>query len=221
MKEDFRHFFSGIISGCIHTIIGFPFDTLKSFKQSLINTNNIKEVLYFKGVLYPVLQSSLMSSITFGSKKYFEKNNDKNTSNFYTGLISSVICTPLDKFKIARQFNINYSLNIKNIFYSFNNFYIVALRELPAQYLYFSTYDYLRKNNLSIFLSGSISGVISWVVTYPIDTIKTRIQSNKSKNIIHAYKKGNLFAGIQLCVLRAFIVNGVNFSVYEYIITIL
>ena len=70
---------------------------------------------------------------------------------------------------------------------------------------------------MSIFLSGSLAGTISWFITYPVDTIKTRLQNNSCKTIKEAIKKGNLFTGLNLCLIRAFIVNGVNFSVYEFV----
>ena len=211
--EDTKSLISGFISGAVHTIIGHPLDTLKTLKQSnkKINNKNL-----FKGLSYPLIQISIINSITFGSNNYLKKFNDNNISNFYTGIISSLVCTPLDKFKIMRQYNLKYDVTLKNIFKSFNKTHIVTLRELPATYIYFSTYDKLKENNFSIFLSGSISGLNSWLLTYPIDTIKTRIQSENSKTISEAFKKGTLFNGLSFCLSRAFIVNGINFSVYEY-----
>ena len=211
--EDSKSLISGFISGAVHTIIGHPLDTLKTLKQS---EQKIKNKKLFKGLSYPLIQISIINSITFGSNNYLKKFNDNNISNFYTGIISSIVCTPLDKFKIMRQYNLNYNVTLKNILNSFNKTHIVTLRELPATYIYFSTYDKLKENNFSIFLSGSIAGLNSWLLTYPIDTIKTRIQSNNSKTINEAFKKGKLFNGLSFCLARAFIVNGINFSVYEY-----
>ena len=94
---------------------------------------------------------------------------------------------------------------------------LVSAREIPAVFSYFSSYQYFREKNMSIFLSGSLAGTISWFITYPVDTIKTRLQNNSCKTIKEAIKKGNLFTGLNLCLIRAFIVNGVNFSVYEFV----
>lgn len=211
--EDYKSLISGFISGAVHTIIGYPLDTLKTLKQSNKKINNKK---LFKGLSYPLIQVSIVNSITFGSNNYLKKFNDNNISNFYTGIISSIVCTPLDKYKIMRQYNLSYNLNFKNIIQSFKKTHIVTLRELPATYIYFASYDKLKENNYSIFLSGSIAGLNSWLLTYPIDTIKTRIQSENSKTISEAFKKGKLLSGLSFCLARAFIVNGINFSVYEY-----
>ena len=91
------------------------------------------------------------------------------------------------------------------------------MREIPAIFIYFKTYQECKNNNIPIFLSGSLAGFNSWLFTYPIDTIKTRLQNETCKTIKQAYIKGNLFNGLTICLIRSFIVNGVNFSVYEEI----
>ena len=225
--DEYKSLLSGFISGAIHTIVGYPLDTLKTLKQSNTNeiinnkqsiiTKNIYSKNIFRGVMYPVSQVSLVNAITFGSNDYFKKNYNEYVSNLYSGMVISLICTPLDKYKISRQFNLDYKFNIKNIIKSYKNTHIVSAREIPAVFSYFSTYQYLRQKNMSIFLSGSLAGTLSWFITYPVDTIKTRLQNNSCKTIKEAIKKGNLFTGLNLCLIRAFIVNGVNFSVYEYV----
>lgn len=215
--DEYKSLVSGFVSGAIHTIVGFPLDTLKTLKQSNNINKNINFKNIFKGLIYPVSQVSLVNALTFGSNNYFKKNHNIYVSNLYSGIIISLICTPLDKYKITRQFNIDYKFNIKNIMKSYKNTHIVSAREIPAVFSYFSSYQYFREKNMSIFLSGSLAGTISWFITYPVDTIKTRLQNNSCKTIKEAIKKGNLFTGLNLCLIRAFIVNGVNFSVYEFV----
>ena len=69
---------------------------------------------------------------------------------------------------------------------SYKNTHIVSAREIPAVFSYFSSYQYFREKNMSIFLSGSLAGTISWFITYPVDTIKTRLQNNSCKTIKEA-----------------------------------
>ena len=61
-----------------------------------------------------------------------------------------------------------------------------------------------------------MAGVLSWFFTYPIDVIKTRIQGTDI-NSIEAFKKGGLFNGIKICLLRSFLVNSIGFFIYEKI----
>jgi solute carrier family 25 (mitochondrial carnitine/acylcarnitine transporter), member 20/29 len=212
------------VSGATHIIIGHPFDTLKTLKQgtkSINIKNNLKLNILFRGLTYPVLQNASLNSFTFGINTYFKNTeNSIYVSNFYTSIISSLLLTPFDKFKIMKQYSKPFDLNIKNIGSSFKSFPIVALREIPATFIYFTSYYHLKEMNIPIFMCGAFSGFASWLFTYQIDTIKTRIQNESCKTIKEAYMKGHLNSGIGFCLLRSLIVNGVNFSVYEKLMNI-
>lgn len=68
--------------------------------------------------------------------------------------------------------------------------------------VYFGTYDFLKRfftvdgklSQHGSFLSGGISGVTTWFIMYPVDYIKTRVQSDsldapKYKNAIDCFKQ--------------------------------
>ena len=67
--------------------------------------------------------------------------------------------------------------------------------------------------NYHPLISGGVAGALSWLFTYPIDTVKTRVQSNIS--IKKAIMLKNYWNGISIALSRAFIVNGVGFYVAE------
>ena len=118
--------------------------------------------------------------------------------------------TPIDRFKIKRQ---TFS---KNIYHKpFTGLLPTLLREVPANIIYFNSYYYLKENNYSILLSGGIAGVLCWGLTFPIDVIKTRVQSSESVTSVQALKKGGLFKGITPCLIRAILVNSIGFYIYE------
>jgi hypothetical protein len=217
--DECKSFFSAFISGVVHITIGHPFDTIKTMQQS--NTKKLYFSNLYRGLVFPLIQNSIINSITFGSNHFFKKYNNPYISYTYCGIISTIICTPLDEFKIKRQFKLPYNINLKSVFLSYRNSNIVAIRELPATFMYFFTYDYLKQNNYSIIFSGAFAGFNSAIITYPIDTIKTRIQSDECKTILQAYKKGYLWRGFPICCVRTIIVNAANFSVYEYLMEIL
>ena len=83
-------------------------------------------------------------------------------------------------------------------------------------YYYFKNkFDVHINKDLNNLISGGLAGITSWTITYPIDTIKTRIQS-KHISFSKAIKQYNLFKGLSVSLLRAFIVNSVGFYTYEY-----
>ena len=114
---------------------------------------------------------------------------------------------------------------------------VTVLRESPAFATYFSTYDYLRQvqvskggtlddlSPFSLILAGGVSGVLAWIVTYPFDVVKSRIQSDgvkgsdqQYKGMIHCFKKSYrqdgitvFFRGLSATLLRAFPVNAATF----------
>lgn len=65
------------------------------------------------------------------------------------------------------------------------------------------------------FLYGLIGGSVGTIVSHPFDTIKTRLQSNNSKTIIEALKKGNLYSGLHAPLLGIMLEKSIVFGFYE------
>ena len=71
-----------------------------------------------------------------------------------------------------------------------------------------------------LLVAGGVSGCLSWILTYPIDSVKTRFQANDSYNssiqcAIEFYKNegfGGLWRGLNAALLRAFPNNAVCFA---------
>lgn len=97
-----------------------------------------------------------------------------------------------------------------------------------------------------VLLCGGLAGVVTWVSIFPLDVIKTRVQaqaygsgtravvtgdrmpllgaSGKRMGAVEvakeAYREGGMrvfFRGLMVCSVRAFIVNAVQWAVYEWI----
>lgn len=83
---------------------------------------------------------------------------------------------------------------------------------------------------LASFFAGGFSGINSWLFTYPIDYVKTLVQSDNlaSKKFSSAidcarkqYKAEGLstfFKGLGVTMLRSFPVNGAGFLAFESMI---
>lgn len=127
-------------------------------------------------------------------------------------------------------------------------------REIPAFALYFAVYDHMKDvvNRLLVqkagsdyivetdsmhhthtwiasALAGGIAGSTTWGVVYPVDVIKTKIQTaplDTPMSQLSMWKVGSaivakngwrhLFRGLGITLVRAFPVNGTIFPVYEF-----
>jgi solute carrier family 25 (mitochondrial carnitine/acylcarnitine transporter), member 20/29 len=203
-------FIAGAFSGITQTIIGHPLDTIKVIQQ-----NNIKINIFssrtdlFQGLKYPLICNTILVGLQFDL--YYRYNS------VVAGLLTSFLITPFDYYKINKQNkqNITFTSMLKNFPKGYT---ITSLRECVALSAYFGSYDFLKKEyNLHPLISGGSAGVISWIITYPLDTIKTRIQSNETFN--DSIRKGNLWKGIKVTIFRAVLVNSFGFYIAENIKT--
>ena len=213
-----KEFYLGLMVGLVQTGIGHPLDTLKTNYQNKINLNlrkNKLKILY-RGVRYPMLASVITNGCLFSSNEYFF---DKLNNNYYSGFMTGLICSPLingfETMKVQHRINEKSLLSKNKLKILKLGISATLIRESIGGSLYFGTYNYLRKDYNS-FASGSIAGVVSWLFTYPLDVIKTRIQSGDSKNWKNAISKGGLSNGLTICLIRSFIVNGTSFYLYDY-----
>jgi hypothetical protein len=132
-----------------------------------------------------------------------------------------------------------------------------ACREIPAFGLYFSGYNFCKDRINYLFakqagiddleasyeygehshtwtasaLAGGLTGGATWVIVYPLDIIKTRIQSAPldtpleerrvvavCRDIVQKHGWRHLFRGLNITLFRAFPVNAIIFPVYEYVL---
>ena len=146
----------------------------------------------------------------FGTnKKFKDEYHNSFISGALTGILLGIITNPLDLYKINSQ-NQTKILNIK----PFRGLPMTMKREIIGCSIYFGTYDYFKQKKVPIFLAGSFSGWLGWLTTYPIDVVKTRIQSSNI-SYISAFKLGNFWRGFMYCSFRAILNNGIVFYTYE------
>ena len=203
-------YYSGFMSGIAQIIIGYPMDTIIVYKQTGLDINDIKFKNIYKGIQYPLFTYGLISSLCFGiNNNIYQYINNHFLSGGITGLITSIIISPIELYKIRSQKlkknNVNPFVGLK----------VTSTREFISSSLYFGLYNTLIDNNINTFISGGITGCISWISSYPIDVIKTRIQSGECKTITESIQMKNLWRGISVCLYKAFIVNAIGFYTYE------
>ena len=134
-------------------------------------------------------------------------------------------------------------LRLKGITGIYRGFLTTYLRDAIGDTFYYSTYQavpkYLlgkesvneKKDFLSIIISVGFAGMAFWTFTYPIDCLKSRIQSDSILNPRYSgtidclrqtvAEEGarSLFNGFLSCLLRAFPVNIGLFMGFEFAMT--
>ena len=220
---------NSFVAGAAQTLIGHPFDTIKTYKQinpskkiNILALNLIKNngLLYlYRGFLPPLIGGCIQNSFMFSTENYLQKICKNNyISGFFAGGITSLIVSPSELFKTKLQVDKN--LSVKKIFKN-TNFYrgleLTAVRDSIGFSIYFGTYNYLQSKYDYPLLNGGIIGVLSWIYSYPIDVLKTKhqISSSSLKNTIFNTSFKQLTSGMSIMLVRAFFVNAGIFYIFE------
>lgn len=189
--------------GLSNIIIGYPLDTIKVNFQKNNKMPKINYKLY-KGVKYPLYSSLILNTFVFGN--YYNINNiteNKFVSGFLLGGLGSIFINPFEIKKIKKQ------ANYKNINHNyFSGLKYTFLRESFGYGIYFFVYNEMKIYS-NPFFSGGFSGICSWLITYPIDTIRTKKLLNQS------IKLKTLYNGITFCLIRSFILDGLTFTIFD------
>jgi hypothetical protein len=137
----------------------------------------------------------------------------------------------------------------------YQGWWVTLWREVPAFGLYFAVYDYLKdranallaaqessaNNNrpwsapshshtwLASAVAGGSAGAITWGLVYPVDIVKSRIQTmpldtpahelsmwRVAAKMVAQHGWKHLWRGLGITLIRAFPVNGTIFPVYEF-----
>lgn len=109
-----------------------------------------------------------------------------------------------------------------------------------------------RETAMKVLLCGGLAGIVTWASIFPLDVVKTRVQTQlferprshmpEGESLLesaghrgakrlgtwevarHAYQAEGanvFFRGLGICSVRAFVVNAVQWAVYEWMMRIL
>lgn len=219
---------NSFLAGGLQTIIGHPFDTVKTIKQININLsyNQIKNNIlskgygrFYSGFMPMLIGGCIQNSFIFSTEHYVKSNikgDNDFLSGFLAGSIGSLFLSPCELIKCRLQTNTIGKFKLNNVL---RGLHLTFLRDSVGLGLYFSTYRFLKEMNDNALINGGLAGSISWVYSYPIDTIKTIYQLNNKltiRDIIKNYRY-KLLRGIDIILVRSFLVNAGIFYVYEYL----
>ncbi|KAI4460580.1 mitochondrial basic amino acids transporter-related [Holotrichia oblita] len=206
----------------------------------------------YRGISSPLSGVAAINAVVFGvygNTRRIQNNPDALTSCMVAGAASG-ICqsffnSPMELVKIRMQVSGDnrsaiavakeiYNLEgFKGVFRGLN---ITIAREIPAFVTYFATYECLTRTSdnspvstMTMLVAGGTAGVVSWLISYPVDIIKSRMQmdgmngSRMYKNGLDCVRKSVavegysfLFRGLAPTLVRAFPVNASCFAVVTW-----
>lgn len=154
------------------------------------------------------------------------------------GFLQSFACSPVELVKTRQQLahpgdrmptgawsGARHILRTGGVRALYRGLGITIVRDSPALAIYFTSYEYLTRRDQSmttVFAAGGAAGCLSWILLYPIDVVKSRLQGDAVgrysgawdcfRRSIKAEGWRCMGRGIGAVTLRAFISNGACFT---------
>lgn len=207
----------------------------------------------YRGMTSPIAGVAVVNAIVFGVYGHTQRHlsePDRLSAHFLAGasagLAQTPVSSPIELAKTRLQLQSPSQGDsrgpiqcLKNIYRQegyrgvFKGLTITFLREGPSYGVYFVTYEMLTKTSSKqsistphMLLAGGLAGTASWVISYPIDVIKSRIQAESSdrysgaldclKKSVRAEGYRCLYRGLNSTILRAFPTNAATFAVVTW-----
>uniref|UniRef100_A0AAG5DTK0 Mitochondrial carnitine/acylcarnitine carrier protein n=1 Tax=Anopheles atroparvus TaxID=41427 RepID=A0AAG5DTK0_ANOAO len=211
----------------------------------------------YRGMSSPMAGVAVVNAIVFGVYGNIQRRtSDPNSlrSHFAAGtaagLAQSVVCSPMELIKTRLQLQDNLPKTAhrfsgpldctRHIWRRegargiFRGLGITAARDMPGFASYFVAYEYMVRTVANpspfvILMAGGLAGTFSWLVTFPLDVVKSRLQADgisgkpQYTGLVDCIRKSHaaeglsfLSRGLASTLLRAFPMNAVCFLVVSY-----
>lgn len=217
--------------------------------RTLVAQNGVQGL--YRGMSSPLAGVAAINAIVFGVYGNVQRrftDPDALKSHFLAGamagLAQSAFTSPMELAKTRIQLmgsgsplkcllEINRKEGYRGVFRGLG---ITVMREIPGFSSYFVTYEMLTRNDTGVPIStprmlvaGGLAGTVSWVLTYPIDVVKSRLQADgmigaaKYTGAMDCLRKSIqtegysfLARGLTSTILRAFPMNAACFTVVTW-----
>ena len=236
----------GFFQGITRVTISYPFDVIKIHMQKLYHPTTISTLKHIiRTDLFKLYRGSSLAFALFSTERsfqfyYLEKSNIKKQnpllSSIKLALFGTIYNLPVqylltniaigNKEVLSIYHQEKLSALIKRVY---KGYIVESTRSILGTSIYFSSYLKMRQltNNDKSFtpVIGAASGICVWLVTFPLDTIRTECQSTISKvnllQLITDRIKNNgvhsLYRGISPVLFRTVPSSAIGMMVYEWV----
>ena len=204
----------GAALGAVNTLITYPIETLKVHNQiGIAKDFNYNITALYHGSSVPLMAGSIISSSIFTVRGITEKIGGAFFSGAAGGAVGSIFVHYLDTLRVMRHISMikTHSYDKKRIKIDpemyFSTFHWTLLKETVQGGMFFYLISENQWNHdMPQFIIGLLAGLITSVVIYPIDTIKTaEISKRKKIGILQLYD-GYFWYGFK-SIVSAVVVN--------------
>ncbi|KRG00401.1 uncharacterized protein Dwil_GK28001 [Drosophila willistoni] len=224
--------------------------------KTILLKDNIQGL--YRGISSPMMGIGLVNAIVFGVygnvQRLSEKPNELIT-HFWAGSIAGIaqgfVCSPMElaktRLQLASQIDhgmmfkgpvacLKHIVKTEGLKGAFKGLTATILRDIPGFSCYFVSYEFIMRQRKQpsipyTLLAGGCAGMASWLACYPIDVIKTHMQSDSLGNLakyngfvdcaIKGYGKEGIhffFRGLSSTLIRAFPMNAACFFVVSWVL---
>ena len=229
----------GLLQGLTRVTISYPADVLKVQMQKQLYPDTIsafKHIAktdpfkFYRGssICYTII--GFDRSLQFYFLEKINKKYNQFTSAFIVSLFNSIYMLPMQYLTTNISLlnkNNNVLTFIKNtkIRDLYKGYFIETPKNILSTTIYLGSYLKFRSlidNNKLYPFIGGLSGIITWLVVYPIDTIRTELQTTQNIKIkelilnrinINGFK--SFYKGITPVLVRTFPSSFMGMYVYE------
>ncbi len=233
----------GFMQGITRVTISYPFDVVKINMQKMNYNNTFSAFKHiFKTDIFRFYRGSSLLYTTIGIERsiqfyLLEKFNKEGKHPLYSSLIistfNSIYTVPIQYITTNISNNSNKISPFKFIKHMYKQkinpykgYFIETPKNILASTIYYTSYYTIRNNfGDNKYLApyyGAFSGIILWLIIFPIDTIRTEnITNNKKvfdivKDRINKNGIRSFYLGISPVLFRTIPSASIGMFVYEY-----
>jgi solute carrier family 25 carnitine/acylcarnitine transporter 20/29 len=240
-NKNLYYLLPGFFQGLTRVSISYPADIVKVQMQKQLFPNTISTIKYIlKNDIFKFYRGSSIAFLTISIERslqyyYLEKINKKYNpflSGFIVSIFSSIYNLPMQYLTtnialIKKTDNVSTNQFIKNtpIKNMYKGYFIETPKNILGSTIYLGSYMKLRsmtENKILYPFFGGLSGIMVWLLIYPIDTVKTEIQTTINKNInniiyerYNKYGIKSFYKGITPVLIRTYPSAFIGMYVYE------
>jgi Mitochondrial carrier protein len=222
--------------------------------KNIYSTNGM--FAFYRGTMLAFIAGGCVASSRMYIYKFFEhKSNEPGllaqtstrifASSAVIGIFTALIQTPVEHIRIRMNcpvYGNDYSGSIDALIkmrriYGFKNvmrgYSLTVMREFCYYIFFFNIYENTRNvftsmgyKNIGVSMGGMTSGPISWFMTYPLDTLKTQMQTDHLASPVWTLRRYlahlarcklllTLYNGLATVLMRSVLTNLLYFNIWE------